>query len=243
LRASEVTVDGISRIADHHTGIALIAVGQSGENQIIIVPGASQQLTASQADPFIRDAKVLLTQLEAPPHASLQVSQAAKGAGAIIIHDPAPAPYMALDQAHFEVIDIITPNARKALALTGIDPSSDEGARQAAHALRNMGATAAVVKLGRRGCYVSGPQMERLVPAFPVAAIDTVGAGDAFNGGLAHALAKGWSFEAAIRFAAATGALATTVRGSAAAAPSLQAVQALLRAQDRCLGSVQSPPE
>jgi ribokinase len=94
--------------------------------------------------------------------------------------------------------------------------------------LRDAGFAAAVVKLGAKGVAVASATGENLVPPFRVEAIDTVAAGDSFNGGLAHALERGLALEEAVRFASACGALSTTRKGASAAAPTSAEVEVFL---------------
>jgi ribokinase len=231
LQRAGVSTRHVTIAAGSATGIALIAVAADGENAIMVVAGANAELgeddVAGAADTLSR-CRVLLTQLETPPQAAMTASRLAKQSGAIVIHDPAPPPYSGVDAALFEAVDIVTPNAIETLALTGIHPSGADAALAAARRLRDLGAATAIIKMGPRGALVSGPQAEAFVPPFPVTAIDSVGAGDAFNGGLAYALDSGMPLMAAVRLAAACGALAVTARGAADAAPGREAVLALL---------------
>ena len=112
--------------------------------------------------------------------------------------------------------------------MLGWQPQTPEEALKAARELVRRGASAAVVKLGAKGLAAAGPGIEAIMPAFKVTPIDTVAAGDCFNGGLAHALEQGQGLEAALRFAAACGALSTTRKGAAAAAPGKAEVEAFL---------------
>jgi ribokinase len=125
-------------------------------------------------------------------------------------------------------VDILTPNETETAALTGALPRSSDDGIAAARALRQRGIATAVVKLGAHGAAFSGPSGDGFQPAFKVATIDSVAAGDCFNGALAHALAEGRALADAVRYAAAAAALSTTRRGAAAAAPSAGEVEQLL---------------
>ena len=146
-----------------------------------------------------------------------------------MIFDPAPAPRPELVPAMLEAADIITPNEIETEALSGVRPDDPVSALRAAQRLHGRGAATVLVKLGEQGVLVSTPQTHSFVPAFAVEPVDTVAAGDCFNGGLAFALARGDDLFAAARFAAACGALATTRYGAAAAAPALEEVERLIR--------------
>jgi ribokinase len=231
LAEAGVSTARVRRAADAQTGIALISVSADGENQITVVPAANHALAVSDLGPDLaafEGARVLLTQLEAPPDASAEVSRLAHARGILVIHDPAPAPYRALTREALATVDVLTPNARETEALTGVVPDTPAAALRAAHALRDLGAGTVIVKRAAQGCTVSGPAFEGDVAAFRVDTIDTVGAGDAFNGGLAVALHEGQPLRDAVRFASACGALSTTRPGAAAAAPLRAEVEALL---------------
>jgi ribokinase len=221
----------IRRDPGQATGIAVIAVDARGENAITVIPGANMALEQSDIErgrEALSSASVVMLQLETPPFTSLAASAVARAARARIIFDPAPAPYGGLDQEVWREIDILTPNEIETEVILGFHPSNPEEARQACHALRKKGVKTAIVKLGANGVYFAGADEEGFVPPFIVHSIDTVGAGDCFNGGLAHALDRGMAMAEAVRFAAACGALSTTRYGAAAAAPSREEVLALL---------------
>ncbi len=218
----------------HPTGIALIGVESSGENAIIVAGGANAALDATdaaRAAPILDRAAVLLLQLEIPVEACLAAAERARAAGARVILDPAPAPAAPLPPALWRLVDVTTPNESETEALVGLRPHTPEDAHEAAGRLLALGAACAVVKLGARGVAFRTATESGFVPPFRVRAVDTVAAGDCFNAGLATALARGEPLAAAVRFAAACGALATTRPGAAEAAPTLDEVTALLAAQ------------
>ncbi len=223
----------VLRDASSATGIALIGVDAKGENAITVIAGANHAVDASdveRARATLSQAKVLLLQLEVPLVASLAAAAIVRSSGGLVILDPAPAPALGLSSETLAAADIVTPNESETATLIGWTPHTPEDGLGAARELRAKGARTAIVKLGATGCAVSSPDGEFCVPAFPVKAIDTVAAGDCFNGGLAHALALGQPLAEAVRFAAACGALATTKPGAAAAAPTAQEVARLLTA-------------
>jgi ribokinase len=228
--ALDTTLVAVDR--DGATGMAMIHVGADGENTIAIVAGGNGALGKAELDEgraALQAARVLLLQLEVPLATSLAAAAVVRAAGGLAILDPAPAPVGGLADEVLAAIDILTPNETETAALTGVLPRSADDGVAAARALRARGAGTAIVKLGARGAAFSGPSGEGFQPAFPVAAIDSVAAGDCFNGALAHLLARGSSSLAdAVRYAAAAGALSTTRMGAADAAPSLIEVERLL---------------
>lgn len=216
---------------DHPTGLALIGVDAAGENAITVAGGANMALDATDTDalvPLLSRTRVLLLQLETPLAVSLEAARLARAAGATVILDPAPAPADGLPDAFWPLIDLVTPNETETESLVGIRPTDQQSAAAAADRLQARGLRRAIVKLGARGVFWRDGAAEGFVEPFAVQAIDSVAAGDCFNGGLAVALARGDTLADAVRFAAACGALATTKPGAAEAAPTLEAVQALL---------------
>jgi ribokinase len=221
----------VRRDTESATGIALIAVDRQGENTIMVIGGANMVLDQSDLERAVTPleaAKVLLTQREIPAAVSLAAAERARANGVIAVHDPAPAPDGGMHDKELRCFDIITPNESETEALVGFRPDSAADAQRAAKMLIARGVSVAIVKLGARGVHVAGPDVDLFVPPFRVESIDSVGAGDCFNGGLADALARGLDLPAAVRFAAACGALATTHYGAAVSAPTRAEVERLL---------------
>jgi len=214
------------------TGIGVISVDAAGENAISVVAGANMALTAGDVDrqgALFSAAGILLLQLEVPMAASLHAARVVRAGGGRVILDPAPVPPGGLDDAAvFRAVDIMTPNETETQALVGIEPDTPDAAAAAAKLLHDKGLGGCVIKMGAGGVYYSLGDDHGFVPPFAVAAIDSVAAGDCFNGGLAFALARGDEIDMAVRFGAACGALATTRRGAAAAAPAYDEVQKLM---------------
>jgi ribokinase len=213
------------------TGMAMIHVADDGENTIAIVAGgngALGQAELEQGRAALLAARVLLLQLEVPLATSLAAAAVVRSHGGLAILDPAPAPVGGLSSEVLASVDILTPNETETAALTGALPGTADDGIAAARALRQRGVATAIVKLGARGVAFSGPGAEGFVPPFKVATIDSVAAGDCFNGALAHALDQGSDLAAAMRYAAAAAALSTTRKGAAAAAPAADEVKQLL---------------
>lgn len=213
------------------TGIAIINVGEGGENCISLIGGSNMEMDSSdvaRGRAALEQARVLLLQLEVPLAAALEAAAIVRSHGGLVILDPAPAPKDGLSADVLKSVDIITPNETEAGLILGWQPSTLEDGLKAAKELRGRGVATAVVKLGARGLAVASADVETILPAFKVTAIDTVAAGDSFNGGLAHALEQGRSLTDALRYAAACGALSTTKKGASAAAPTRAEVEAFL---------------
>ncbi|OSQ49186.1 ribokinase [Thalassospira alkalitolerans] len=233
LKAEGFDTSQLIQAPDAQTGTALISIDHTGENMITVAGGAN--MTMTRAD--IRDKQMLLenctyllVQLECPVVAVAYAMKYAHDVGATIILDPAPVPDRVVLRDLMALTDIVTPNSSECFAMTGIQPDSLETANQAAAKLREMGARIAVIKMGSKGAFYCDGDQSGIIEPFDVSAIDTVAAGDCFNAGLAVALHDGQALPDAVRFACATGALATTRHGAADAAPTLDQVMSLIEA-------------
>jgi ribokinase len=217
------------------TGVALISVDAHAENCIVAVGGANavvDQAVVDHAGATLRQAPILLMQLEVPLAVDLAAAAQTRGNGGLVILDPAPAPSSGLSSEVLRAVDIVTPNETETEVLVGIRPQNVADAARAAERLMSRGVAIAVIKMGRHGVYFRGKGAEGFVSPFVVKAVNSVGAGDCFNGGLAVALARGNDLPASVRFAAACGALAATGPGGADSAPTFSAVEALLRVSE-----------
>lgn len=219
-------------VADEaQTGIALISIDEAGENMITVVGGANMTMTRSdlhEKQDYLRDCDYLLLQLECPVVAIDCAIKYAREGKAKVMLDPAPVADLVVMRDLLALTHIVTPNQSECLALTGIDPVDAATARAASLKLHEMGPETVIIKMGGAGAFYSSHGETAMVPGFKVNTIDTVGAGDCFNAGLAVALHGGQPLGDAVRFACATGALATTSNGAADAAPLLEDVLNLL---------------
>lgn len=207
------------------TGCAGIIVDNDGENCIVVANGANDLVTpelVAQAQALISQAKVLLVQLEIPLATVLAALEIARTAGVTTILDPAPA--MELDPRILELVDFLTPNVREASILTDSDVHCWKTAAAAARALHDKGVGTALVTMGKFGAYYYSDLGQVRITAPKVQTVDSTAAGDAFNGALAVALAKGVQPDQAADIAAAAGALATTTPGAQPSLPRLRQV-------------------
>ncbi|MFV1851495.1 MAG: ribokinase [Thalassospira sp.] len=231
LRSEGLNTNHLIIAEESQTGTALISIDDAGENMITVVGGANMTMTRAdlhEKQHLLRECDYLLLQLECPVVAIDCAIKYAREGKAKIILDPAPVQDHVVMRDLLAISDIVTPNSSECLAMTGIEPVDMPTARAAAQKLHDMGPETVIIKMGRHGAFYSSAGQTGLVPAFEVTAIDTVAAGDCFNGGLAVALHGGQSLEDAVRFACATGALATTRNGAADAAPNLEQVLELI---------------
>ncbi|MFV0244592.1 MAG: ribokinase [Qingshengfaniella sp.] len=229
LAENGIALDHVAVFDDVPSGNALIHVDARSQNVITVTGGANMAWPdAGPGAEGFAGVGVALFQLETPLVATLAAMRAARAAGATVILDPAPIPRRDLTDVLAEA-DVATPNETEAEALVGIRPEDPAAAIAAARALVTRGPRLAIVKMGARGLAYATVQGETgIVPPFAVTAVDTVAAGDSFNGALAVALDEGLPVPQALRFAAAAGALATTRFGASAAAPSRAEVERLI---------------
>jgi ribokinase len=225
LAESRVNVTLVQRTPGVPTGTATIPVEEgSGENLIVVVPGANAELKPEDADaPSVRRAAVVLLQLEVPLEA---VEAAARAASGTVVLTPAPP--RSLPAALLEHVDVLVPNEHELVQLAEA-PAGERTPTELAGLARRVASCSVVVTLGARGALVvpaSGPVLLQAPP--PVTPVDTTGAGDCFCGALAQALARGAELPQAVRYAVAAAALSTTGAGARGALPGDDAVRALL---------------
>ncbi len=213
------------------TGAALITTVGGGQNSITVVPGANGSIEPADIDqwwPAIREAGMVLAQLEIPLPAVVRLAARCRAAGIPFMLDPAPA--QALPPELLRAVTWLTPNETEAHALCGVDitQAGERELRAAAESLLAQGVGGVVLKLGPRGAYMLYEGGARWIEAFAVEAVDTTAAGDAFNGAFAASLLElGEPFEAG-RVAAAAAALSTTCAGAMPSMPSRGQVESLL---------------
>jgi ribokinase len=232
LERESIDTTFVTRDAEAASGVALIVVSESGENAIAVAPGANMRLTAADVDraaPAIREADMLLLQLETPLPTVRHAATLAMKAGVPVILNPAPAAPLAGEL--LSRVSVLTPNELEAAALTGASSSGVYAARQAALRLHASGVANVVITLGREGALMEGEAGSSQVPGCAVTAVDTTAAGDAFNGALAVALAEGASLGRAVRFANRAAALSITRPGAQPSLPTREAVESFAAAR------------
>ncbi len=220
LESDNINIAPVSVVAGESTGVALIFVNAQGENVIGIHAGANAALTTERVEEqrgLIASAEALLMQLESPVESVLAAAKIAHENHTTVVLNPAPA--RLLSDELLALVDIITPNETEAEKLTGIRVENDDDAARAAQALHDKGIGTVIITLGSRGVWASVNGEGRRVPGFKVKAIDTIAAGDTFNGALVTALLEGSTLDNAIRFAHAAAAIAVTRKGAQPSVP------------------------
>lgn len=221
-QAAGIDTSGVGRDAQVPSGVATVTIDRDGRNRIIIVPGANMRCSVDDVEAVrdrIAQADILMLQLEIPMESVTRAIEIAAEVGTPVVLNPAPA--QAVDPAVLSKVTVLTPNEVEAEQLTGMPVKTPEDAAQAARKLLGFGVQAVVITLGDRGALVmeAGAAEPTVVPAYRVEAIDTVAAGDAFNGALAVRLAEGASLADAARYATAVSAIAVTREGAQPSMP------------------------
>ena len=218
-----INAEYVWEIADMVTGVASIVVNEeTSENVIIVVPGAADAMVPEDldvAEAGIAKSSFFMASLEVPIPVMQRGLEVAKRNGVPTILNPAPAAI--LPDEVYELSDYFTPNETEAAMLAGISVENVLHAESAAKIFLERGVKTAVITLGELGVYVRNAEISQHVPSFDMGeqVLDTTGAGDAFNGGFAHALAEGMSLIEAVRFGSATAAISVTRLGTAPAMP------------------------
>ena len=232
LASDNIDTSPISTIKDASTGVALIFVNGAGENVIGIHAGANGALTPSlvaEQNQKIAEASALLMQLESPLESVLSAAKIAHQNQTKVVLNPAPA--CELSDELLGLVDMITPNETEAEKLTGVRVENDDDAAVAAQALHAKGIETVIITLGSRGVWLSENGKGQRVPGFKVKAVDTIAAGDTFNGALVTALLEDKPMNEAIRFAHAAAAIAVTRKGAQPSVPWRHEIDEFLQQQ------------
>lgn len=219
-RAEGIDTSRVRRDARLPTGTAAIVVDDSAENCIVIVPGANGKLSpadVTEASSAIQQADAVLCQLETPLESTLEAFQLARVAGKLTILTPAPV--VELPDELLRQCDLCVPNRIEMEFLVGFPIRSHEDAHSAAKAIRARGVKSVVITMGDSGAFLMDDAGASHVPAVPIEAVDTTGAGDAFTAALAVSLADGLSLREAARHASLVAALTVTRIGTQTAFP------------------------
>ena len=221
LKKNNINTENIIQDEKLQTGVAGILVDQkTGKNAINVIVGAPNTLKISEINKqldLIKNSKIFLTQLEVPKDVTLHCLKIAKENGCLTILNPAPA--SKITKEFFGNIDYFTPNETEAEFYTGIKITNEQEAKQAVDKLISLGLKKVIITLGEKGLFYSDGKEEIYLKASSVKAIDTTGAGDAFNGGLAFGLSKEKSIKECLELANKVAGISTTKLGAGDAMP------------------------
>ena len=227
LEKNKISTENIIHDGNQQTGVAGILVDQNtGKNAINVIVGAPSSLRISEIEKqinLIKRSKIFLTQLEVPKDVTLHCLKIAKENGCITILNPAPA--SEISKEFYNNIDFFTPNETEAEFYTGIKITSEKEAKQAADKLLNLGIKKIIITLGEKRLFYSDGKEQIYLKASAVKAIDTTGAGDAFNGGLAFSLLKEKPIKDCLEFANKVAGISTTKLGAGDAMPFIQDIK------------------
>jgi ribokinase len=224
-----INVGHIKKDPDVATGIALIMVDKNGENSISVASGANLSLTVSdihKAQHIIKDADVLLMQLEIPIEVVRKAAKIASVAGVKTILNPAPA--QPLSDELLKCVTILTPNESETELLTGMQVKNETDAMKAASRILAKGVEVTIITIGAKGALLATKDETKIISAHKVKAKDTTAAGDVFNGALALAIAENKSLDEAIRFANAAAAVSVTRLGAQPSAPKREEIEDMI---------------
>ncbi len=230
LSSAGVNIEGVTVNPHTHSGVASIVVDEKGDNTIACAAGANNLVREEEVKKFralLSQSKVVLMELGIPLATVLAAAREARTNNCYTILDPAPAMSNLPDEL-YRTIDLITPNEVEASQLVGFTVDGVTTARQAAFCLHQMGVKNVIITLGSQGAFCSSETDSFWVEPISVSVVDTVAAGDAFNGALAVAIASGKPLAEAVRWGTVAGALAVTKNGAQTSLPNLDRFKQLL---------------
>ena len=224
LKKDNIDTSNIIISKKHKTGVAGIHVDRNtGKNAITVIRGAPSSLTTNEIDTrLIKQSKIFLTQLEISTEVTLHCLKIAKEYGLVNILNPAPACKISSD--FFKLVDYFTPNEVEAEFYTGIKINDENDAKISAKKLIEMGIKKVIITLGEKGLFFSDGKEEIYMKASYDKAVDTTGAGDAFNGGFTFALLKGKKIKECLEIANKVAGLSTTKLGAGDSMPTLEEI-------------------
>jgi ribokinase len=231
LRENNINTSSITQSADLQTGVAGIMLDKkTGANAINVITGAPSTLTISEINKHIntiKKSKIFLTQLEIPKEVTLYCLKTAKENNVLTILNPAPA--SEISKEFFNYIDYFTPNETEAEFYTGIKITNEKEAKEASIKLLTLGLKKVIITRGEKGLFYSDGNEDIFLKATPVKVIDTTGAGDAFNGGLAYALSQNKSIKDSLNLANQVAGLSTLKLGAGNAMPYLKDLKNIIK--------------
>ena len=219
---------------DTPTAVAQIQINSSGQNRICVIPSANfvfSEEHVDKIDEIIKESSLIVLQLEMVLPVIRKIIKRANAYNVKVLLNPAPA--AALENETLSMVDYITPNETELSVLTGMSTSTDDEVIAAAKKLLNSGVGCVVATLGDRGALIVTDDYAEIIPGYKVNAVDTVAAGDSFNGAFAVALTEGKSLRDAVKFANAMGALTVLVKGAIPSMHTREDVEAFIRENEK----------
>jgi ribokinase len=215
-----VNINYLSKVDNESTGVAVIVVETSGDNRIILSPGANDRLTpelVEAAEDAITRSKILICQLETPLPAVKKALEIARKNETITVLNPAPA--VPLDSSILSLVDYLIPNETEAAILSGVEVVDVESAKEAAKVLAAKCSGTIIITMGEHGVLTATDGKMEYTEAFPVKAIDTTAAGDTFIGTLASFISEADDLETSVTKAMCAAAISVTKIGAQTSIP------------------------
>jgi ribokinase len=216
------------------TSLAVIQSNYKAENKIVVMHGANYEFSAKElkkVESVLKNSDLVITQLELRPEIEAAIINLCAKYKVPVQLNPAPAYKLSKDL--LSKVTYITPNDLELSILTGMKTDTIENTKKAVKKLLSLGPKNVISTLGGNGAMIGDKNGIRHIPGFKVKVVDTVGAGDAFNGGFAYAISKGHNIDEAVRFANAVGGLAVTKQGAFPSMPNLKQVNYLIKSQTK----------
>ncbi len=233
LRHNNVNVDYVYKSSDIHSGIALIFIDSNGQNSIAHYPGANSRLNLKdikRADKVLNESDIILLQLEIPLEIDFHLIKEHGKKGKTIILDPAP--FSAIPDDIFPHISVITPNRVEMEQLTGIKIRNSDDSLKAGSILLDKGVENVINKIDDYGVLIMNKNQHAFIKSIKVKAIDTVGAGDAFNAGLAYGLSRDKDLISSSKMANIIGAISVTKKGAQDSMPNMEEIREFISGND-----------
>lgn len=213
------------------TAVAQVQINGQGQNRIVVIPSANHAFgfeELDRVDDLLRQSRLVVLQLEMRLDVTMEIIRRCYGYGVPVVLNPAPA--VPLEPEILAMVTYLTPNETELAILSGMPTDTLEQQKAAARHLNELGVKTCIATLGEAGALVSTSEEQYVVPAYRVDAVDTVAAGDSFNGALAVALTEGKALKEAVRFANAMAALTVQVSGAIPSLHTRAEVEAFLAA-------------
>ena len=214
------------------TGMALIQINAAGENQICVIPCANHDLDHADVQairPLLAKTEWVILQLELRPDVTFALIRLCHELGVRVVLNPAPA--IPIAKEILAMVDYLTPNETELSILSGMPVDTDEQLRAATEHLLSLGTKNVIATVGSRGAAIANADGFCIIPGFPVTPVDTVAAGDSFNGAMVHFLSTGLPIEQAVRYANAVGALTVTKSGAIPSLPTREQLEEFLQSR------------
>lgn len=230
MRAEGIAAEKVFESAEAATGTAQVQIEESGQNRICVLPGANYRFgikELEEAKETITKAEIVLAQLEIRMEVTERLSEMCEEAGVALMLNPAPA--AELPERLLKRVTYLTPNEKELEKISGMRVRDGEEAKRAAEALVKRGVKNVIATMGSRGALISNGEGSEAIAGYKVTAVDTVAAGDSFNGALAYGITKGKSLRESVKIANAVGALTVTKKGAVPSLPYLREVLDFLK--------------